>query len=186
MRMKTLFALAALCCFGLACSSSTDEGMRDIRLLDYALVEVGGESVPGPLSSLPGLWLWEGNDGTVVTVAKGGVACDDDGTAEESYLFRRAEPGSAIWDPIWVNIDLTCETVSPGSIRFRNPDTGEVTFGSITEDLQGCVTLSKAFPSVEALKIGYLSADSEASFPSGMGISGSPAGIYLESRCYGF
>lgn len=185
MRLKTL-VLAGLCCFGWSCSSTTDEGEWDLRQLDYSLDAVDGEAVPGPLSSLPGLRIWEGNDGTILTVARGELACNPDGTAEELYLFRLAEPGSAIWDPIRVKIDVTCERFGSGSVRFRNRNTGETLDGTILERFDGCSVIEKALPSLISLKAGYSSANSGARFPAGVTFSGPTKGNFLEAQCYGF
>jgi hypothetical protein len=182
MRLKRLI-FAALCSFGWSCSSSTDEGAGYLQLLDYALAEVDGEAIPGPLSSLPGLWLWEGIDGTVLTVAKGELTCNANGTAEERYLFRLAQPGSAIWDPIRVKIDHTCELVGSGNVRFRDRDTGEVLDGTVMERFDGCTVISKKLPSVESLRRGYVSSNSEAPFPAELAFPSQLEGQFLDAEC---
>ncbi len=149
MRLKAL-SLVALYGLVLACSSTTDEGERDVRLLDYSLSEVDGEALPGSFSSLPGLVLWEGDDASKLTVAQGQFSCAADGTAEESYLFRLSRQGSASWDPIWVNLELTCELTGPGAVTVRYPLTDEGLEGTILERFDGCPVIAKELPSVES------------------------------------
>jgi len=176
-------SLVALCAFAPGCSSATDEGMRDLRLLDYSLSEVDGEALPGPLSSLPGLVIWEGGDGSKLTVAQGQLKCAADGTAEEGYLFRLSRQGSAVWHPIWVNLDLTCELTGPGSVRFRDGLTGEVLDGTILERFDGCPVIEKELPSVESLRTGYVPGSSGAEFPAGLELPGPPRGDFLAVEC---
>lgn len=182
MRLNTLL-FAALCGLGLSCSSTTDEGETDLRLLEYSLAGVDGEAVPGALSSLPGLWIWKGGDGTVLTVAKGRLVCNADGTAEERYLFRLAEPGSAIWDPIWVNLDLTCEFSGPETVVFRYPFSGEHLVGTLGEGSDDCPFLFKKLPSPKSLRIGYAPKNSGAEFPAELAFSHSLLGNFEEKAC---
>ena len=184
MRLKVL-ALVALCGLVLSCSSSTDEGEKDPRLLDYSLSEVDGEALPGPVSSLPGLVLWEGDDGSKLTVAQGQLSCSADGTAEEGYLFRLSRQGSASWDPIWVNLELTCELTGLESLRFLDPLTGEGLEGTILERFDGCPVIVKELPSVESLRFGYTAANSGAEFPAELEFSGPPRGDFLAVECLG-
>jgi hypothetical protein len=182
MRMSAR-SLLALCGLFLSCSSTTDQGERDLRLLDYSLSEVDGAALPGPLSSLPGLVLWEGDDGSKLTVARGQLSCANDGTAEESYLFRLSRQGSAIWDPIWVNLDLTCELTGPESLRFRDRLTGEILDGAILERFDGCPVIAKELPSLESLRAGYAPANSGAEFPAELAFSGPARGDFLAVEC---
>ena len=182
MRNKIL-TLVALCGLVQSCSSTTDEGEKDLRLLDYSLSEVDGEALPGPISSLPGLVLWEGDDGSKLTVAQGQFSCAGDGTAEEGYLFRLSRQGSASWDAIWVNLELTCELTGPGAVRVRNPLTGEALDGTILERFDGCPVIAKELPSVESLRSGYASANSGAEFPPDLEFSSPPRGQFLAAEC---
>ena len=182
MRRKGL-SRVALCGLVLSCSSTTNVEERDLRLLDYSLSEVDGEALPGPLSSLPGLVIWEGDDGSKLTVANGHLSCAADGTAEEGYLFRLARQGSAVWDPIRVNLELTCELTGPRSVRFRNRLTGEVLEGKILERFDGCPVFEKRLPSLESLRIGYAPANSGAEFPAELEFSGPPRGDFLAVEC---
>jgi hypothetical protein len=184
MQLKAL-SFVALCGLTSACSSTTDEGERDLRLLDYSLSEVDGEFLPGPASSLPGLMLWEGEDGSKLTVAQGELSCSANGTAEESYLFRLSIQGSSVWDPIRVNLDLTCELTGPRSVRFRNPTTGEVFEGTVMERFDGCPVMAKELPELESLKIGYDPANSGTEFPAWLEFSDSPRGDFLAVECLG-
>ena len=184
MRLKVL-SLVVLCGLVLSCSSPTDEGERDLRLLDYSLSELDGEALPGPLSSLPGLVLWEGDDGSKLAVAQGQLSCASDGAAEEAYLFRLSRQGSASWDPIWVNLELTCELTGPGWVRFRDRLTGEDLDGTILERFDGCPVLAKELPSVESLRFGYDPANSGAEFPAELEFSGPPRGDFQAVECLG-
>ena len=67
MRLKALF-LAAVCAPGLSCSSVSEVETPEARFLDYSLAFVDGHALPGPASSLPGLLLWEGGDGSMLAV----------------------------------------------------------------------------------------------------------------------
>ena len=182
MRLLAL-SLVALCGLALSCSSTTDEGERDLRLLDYSLSEVDGEALPGPVSSLPGLVIWEGNDGSKLTVAQGQLRCAVGGTAAERYLFRLSRQGSAVWDPIEVNLDVTCELTGPGSLKFRDRQTGEVLDGTILERFDGCPVIAKELPSVESLRTGYAPTNSGAEFPADLEFSGSPRGDFQAVEC---
>ncbi len=182
MRLKALWPVL-LGSLSLSCSSATDEGERDLRLLDYSLSEVDGEVLPGPASSLPGLVLWEGDDGSKLSVAHGQLSCAENGTAEEGYLFRLSKQGSAVWDPIWVNLDLTCELTGPGSVRFRDNRTGEVLDGKILERFDGCPVIEKGLPSMESLRAGYASAESGAEFPIVLEFSDPLRGDFLAVEC---
>lgn len=184
MRVKTL-SLVAVCCLALSCSSTTDEGQRDLTLLEYSLFEVDGAALPGPLSSLPGLVIWEGEDGSKLAVAEGQLRCAANGIAEESYLFRLSSLGSAVWDPIRVNLDLTCELTGPEALRFRDPSTGEVLDGTILARFDGCPVVSKEFPNVETLRTGFVPANSGAEFPTEMDLSDSPRGDFQAVECLG-
>jgi hypothetical protein len=182
MRRKALILLTLPALF-LSCASPTDEGNWELRSLDYSLSEVEGEALPGPLSSLPGLVLWEGDDGSTLTVASGGVSCAADGSAEERYLFRLSEQGSEVWDPIWVNLHVTCEPTGDGSVRFLDGRTGEVLDGAIMERFDGCPVIQKPLPSLESLRAGYAPANSGAAFPAELDLSGPLRGDFVESEC---
>jgi hypothetical protein len=183
MMRLTALSFVALCGLALACSSATDEGEQDLRLLDYSLSEVDGESLPGAASSLPGLVLWEGEDGSKLTVAQGQLSCASDGTAEESYLFRLSMQGSAVWDPVRVNLDLTCELTGPTSVRFRDRLTGEVLDGTVQERFDGCPVMVKDLPDLESLRVGYDPANSGAEFPAWLELSSLPRGDFLAVEC---
>jgi hypothetical protein len=182
MHLKAL-SFVALSSLVPACSSATDEGERDLRLLDYSLSEVDGESLPVAASSLPGLVLWEGEDGSKLTVAQGWLSCAADGTAEEGYLFRLNMPGSAVWDPIRVNLDLTCELARPRLVRFRDRVTGEVLDGTVLERVDGCPVMAKELPNLESLRGGYDAASSGAEFPAWLELSDLPRGDFLAVEC---
>lgn len=184
MRLKTLFLLA-LCTLVSSCSSTTDVEERDARFFSYALTGVDGWAVPGPLSSLPGLLLWEGEGGTKLTVWQGQVVCNEDGTAEESYGFRLSVGGSEVWDPIMVELDLTCEFADPGFVTFQNPATGEVLSGTLQEGFEGCPALAKGIPSLESLRSGYRAAMSQAEFPPELDFSGPLNGEFRQKTCSG-
>jgi len=178
-------SLVALCSLALSCSSTTAGEEWDQNPLDYSLSEVDGDALPRPLSSLPGLLIWEGDDDTKLTVAKGELSCAAGGTAAERYLFRLSWKGSAIWDPIWVNLDVTCESTGPGSMRFRDGLTGEVLDGTILERFDGCPVIEKNLPSVESLRAGYAPANSGADFPAGWEFSGPARGQFVATECIG-
>lgn len=178
----SLLSLLALAGLVLSCSSTTDEE-KDLRLLEYSLSEVDGEALPGPASSLPGLVLWQGGDESKLTVAQGQLSCNADGTAVESYLFRLSSQGSASWEPIWVELELTCELTGPGSVAFRDPRTGERLDGTILERFDGCPVISKELPSVESLRSGYAPANSGAEFPAELDFGGPPRGDFLSVDC---
>jgi hypothetical protein len=184
MRPTTLFLLA-LCILGLSCSSTNDLGEGDARFMDYSLTGVNGEAVPGPLSSLPGLLIWEGENGTKLTVWRGQVVCNEDGSAKESYGFRLSVEGSAVWDPIVVELDLACDFAGPGPVAFRNPTTGEVSYGTLQEGFDGCPALAKDIPSVQSLRAGYLPSQSQIQFPSQLELSGTLNGEFRLHSCSG-
>jgi hypothetical protein len=182
MRRKALFLLALFCLCS-SCASPTDEGERDLRFIDYSLSEVEGEALPGPASSLPGLVLWEGDDGSKLTVANGGVSCAADGTAEERYLFRLSRQGSEVWDPIRVSLDVTCEPAGSGTVNFTDGRTGEVLAGAIMERFDGCPVIQKPLPSMESLRAGYDAAGSGADFPAELELTGSLRGDFVKTEC---
>jgi hypothetical protein len=184
MRLKTLL-LVALCTLGFSCSSTSDVEEGDARFFGYALTGVDGLAVPGPLSSLPGLVLWEGEGRTMLTVWRGQVVCNEDGTAEESYGFRLSVGGSEVWDPIMVELDLTCEFADPGFVTFRNPATGEVLNGTLQEGFEGCPALAKGIPSVQSLRAGYRPSTSQAEFPADLEFSGPLNGEFRQKTCSG-
>jgi hypothetical protein len=184
MRRRTLFFLA-LCTLGSSCSSTSDVEEQDARFLSYALTGVDGGAVPGPFSSLPGLLLWEGESGTKLTVWQGQVVCNEDGTAQESYGFRLSVGGSEVWDPIMVELDLTCEFADPGLVTFRNPGTGEVLNGTLQEGFEGCPALAKGIPSVQSLRAGYRPSMSQAEFPADLELSGPLNGEFRQKSCSG-
>lgn len=184
MRPKTLLSVA-FCTLGTSCLSSTDVGEGDARFFTYALTTVDGGVVPGPISSLPGLLLWEGEDGTMLTVWQGEVVCNGDGTAKESYGFRLSVAGSGIWHPIMVELHLTCESGGPGLVTFRNPATGEVLTGILQEGFEGCPVLAKEIPSPTSLRAGYRPSMSGAEFPSRLEFSGPLKGEFREKACSG-
>jgi hypothetical protein len=157
--------------------------MLDLGLLDYSLSEVDGEPLPGPASSLPGLILWEGDDGSKLTVAQGALSCAANGIAEEGYLFRLSRQGSAVWDPIWVNLEVSCEITGQGSVRFRDRSTGEVRDGAILERFDGCPVIAIELPSVKSLRAGYAHAHSGAGFPVGLKFSSPLSGDFLAVEC---
>jgi hypothetical protein len=144
---------------------------------------VNGQGVPGPLSSLPGLLLWEGEGGTKVALWQGEVVCNEDGTAEESYGFRLSVDGSEVWNPIMVKLDLTCELEAPGGVTFRNSATGEVMSGTFQEGFEGCPALAKGIPSVQSLRVGYRPSASEAAFPANLEFSGPLNGEFRLQSC---
>lgn len=184
MRLKTLF-LVAFWMLGSSCSSTTEPEERDARFLAYSLTGVDGQAVPGPLSSLPGLLIWEGEGGAKLTVWEGQVVCNDDGTAEESYGFRLSVGGSAVWEPIIVELDLTCEFADPGLVTFRNPATGEVLDGTLQEGFEGCPALAKGIPSPQSLRRGYRPSMSQAELPAELEFSGPLNGDFRQTTCSG-
>lgn len=184
MRTKSLLLVVFLA-FGLSCSSITNMGEVWDMSPDYSLTTLDGSALPGPASSLPGLLIWEGEDGTQLTVWRGQVSCNEDGSGAENFGFRLSSKGSAIWDPIVVSIDLTCESAGGNQITFRNVDTGEVLHGTLQEGFEGCPVLAKALPSVQSLRAGYVSSGSGASFPAELEFSGALNGEYREHSCSG-
>lgn len=183
-RMKSL-CLVAAGSLVLACSTTTDPEEPDLRHLDYSLSEVDGSALPGLASSLPGLPIWEGEDGSILTVARGALSCSADGSAEEIYLFRLSRQGSAVWDPIWVDLSLTCETTGPGSVQFRDSRMDEVIAATIQERFDGCPVIVKDLPSLESLKAGYAPGNSGAEFPAGLEFESTLRGDFLAEECLG-
>lgn len=179
-----MLSLLTVCIVLPACTSAVDlELESDLRHQDYSLSEVDGSALPGMLSSLPGLRIWEGADGSILTVARGGLSCSANGTAEEIYLFRLGHQNSAIWEPIWVNLSVRCQTIGPGSVRFRDSRTGEVLVGDLMERFDGCPVIVKNLPSLESLRAGYVGSESEAEFPASLEFSGSQRGQFIAPSC---
>jgi hypothetical protein len=120
----------------------------------------------------------------MLTVANGGLSCADDGTARETYLFRLSDKGSEVWDPIQVEIQLTCERLESGLVRFLNSQTGEALLGTPAERLDGCPAMEKDLPSMESLRAGFVSEDSQADFPAELELSGQRRGDFLGTECW--
>lgn len=184
MRLKALF-LAGLCGLGLSCSDLTYGGEGDLSYLGYSLASVDGDAIPDLLSSLPGPAVWEGSDGSKLSMWQGQVACNEDGTAEERYGFRLNLAGSDVWDLISVAIDLTCEETGSGSVRFQDLETGEVLSGSVHEGSDGCGYLVKKLPNVESLRAGYMASESQTEFPAELEFSNPLQGSFREVNCPG-
>ena len=183
MRKKALF-LAGLCGLGLSCSSATDVGEWDGRLLDYSLVDVNGMEVPNSFSSWPGPVVWEGGDGLKLAMRSGQLVCDENGSAEESYGFFLSTDG-VTWDFISVEIELTCGLDASGTVMFRDRDTWEVLSGSFQEDSDGCSVLVKSLPSLESLRAGYKPSESRTGFPAALDLFGPVQGTFQEMDCVG-
>jgi hypothetical protein len=127
--------------------------------------------------------IWAGDDGSIVTVAQGQLSCSANGTAEESYLFRLSDQGSEVWDPIWVDLSLTCDATEAGAVLFQDSETGEVLDGNLMERFDGCPVIVKNLPSIESLRAGYTPANSGAEFPDDFDFSGSRTGQFLSAEC---
>lgn len=85
--------------------------------------------------------------GSRLTVRQGRVVCQRDGTAEESHEFRLSVAGSAVWDAIIVEADLSREFTGSGIVTFRDPSAGEFLHGTPQERFEGCPALAKGLPS---------------------------------------
>lgn len=184
MRRTTLLVLT-VCPLFVACSSTSDVDNPEARPLDFSLASVDGQALPGLASSLPGLPLWEGSDASMLTVWRGEVVCHADGTAQGSFGFRLSAHGSEVWDPIVVELDLTCESTAPELVTFRDPATGEVLNGTLHEGSEGCPGLSMGIPSVRSLRAGYRPSLSKADLPAGLDFSGPMSGEFREKECSG-
>lgn len=184
MRLKTLLFLTA-CPLSAACSSISDAETPETRFLDYSLVVVDGRTLPGPLSSLPGLMFWEGDDGSMLAVWRGQVVCNQSGSAKVTFGFRLSDRGSEVWHPIVVELALTCESAGPELIIFRNPVTGEALSGTLSEGPDMCPALSMAIPSVQALRAGYRASLSQANLPGGLDFSGPMHAQFQDTECAG-
>jgi hypothetical protein len=184
MRLTRLFLLA-LCTVGWSCGSATGVEERDASLTGYSLLLVDGQAVPTLFSSLPGLLVWEGENGTKLALWQGQVVCNEDGTAEERYGFRLSTEGSEVWDPIMVELDLTCEFDGTGLVTFRYPATGEVQEGAFLEGFEGCPALTKEIPTVETLRSGYRPSMSQAEFPEELEFPAPLNGEFRLATCMG-